>query len=354
MKKIPIALIMAGLIFSACQKGSARTFDNTIPTGVEVKDSFLENLFIPEFPYNSVKVVERPNSTRFVVIQAKNKVSDDMFKQYCATLGKRGISVKNDWDTKHGVLISAKVILVRELSKTPYVIEVSEAYHNAENVAVGLSYNIAWNAGPYIVYWIDKDFGKKFKTMTIYPDKDAPCPLPPFVGKYPQSKSVSCYRVVHLHENLNKEIERSDKAVFLFVSEDSPENIRDYYKELLIKRFKTHGMTGLEKYKWSTGTAGAEIRDYHGGDIGWLEGEFEHNRSRDYGILGRMDKITWEDLKQDKGKFVIPNRGEVFKVEIYKGRDIYTKGLNWIKVYYETDKSEIQKIIKTYSEIDKR
>ena len=352
IKKSSISFLTISFIFLLYHQSIASLFKNTVPTGKEINDPYLQNLFAPDFPYESVKVIEKQNGERVVAVKAKKKVSDDMFKQYYKTLENRGISVENDWDTKHGILMSAKVLFGRELSKKPYVIEYSEAYHEAENLTVGLPHNIAWKVGHYIVYWIDRDFGKKFKKITIYTNDDSPCPMPPLVGKYPQSKSVCCYRMEHIEENLNKEIKRSNKIVFLFVTRDSPEKIRDYYQEKLIKQFKAHRMLGLEKYNWSVELAGVKIKDY-GVDISWLEWEIEHNRTKDYGILNRLDKIIWEDLKQEKGKYIIPDGGEVFKVEIYKGSDNWTKGFNWIKVYYETDREEIQKIIKIYSEIDK-
>jgi len=327
-----------------------------IPAGVEINDPSVEKLFIPEFPHEWVKILDQQNGERVVAVKAKQKVSVDMFQLYYKTLEKRGISLKYDLDTKHDILMSGKVLLVRELSKKPYVIEYSEAFHKAKDIAVGLPHKLAWKVGDYIVYWIDKDFGKTFKQITIYPDNNSPCPPPPLIGQYPQSKSVCCYNLKKIVGDERTKTEITNTIHFLLVSKDPPEKLFAFYRERLIERFRVHGMG---KYDWNRTSAhvdaGIEIMSkYIKVGISWLEWELEHNRTIDSSRKGTYSiyKYIWEDLKQEKGRVLIPNGGEVFKVEIYRGSEKWTEGFNWIKVYYETDAEKIQKIIKDYSEKD--
>lgn len=330
-----------------------------IPAGVEINDPSVEKLFIPEFPYEWVKILDQQNGERVVAVKSKQEVSVDMFQQYYKTLERRGLSLKYDLDTKHDILRSGKVLLVREFSKKPYVIEYSEAIHKAKDITVGLPHNLAWKVGDYIVYWIEKDFGKTFKQIAIYPENNSPCPPPPLIGQYPQSRRVCCYNLKKIVGDERTKTEITNTIIFLLVSKDPPEKLFEFYRERLIGRFKAHGMG---KYDWNRTfahvDAGIEIMtkytSFRGVDISWLEWELEHNRTRDYGYKGTCDicKYIWEDLKQEKGRPIIPDGGEVFKVEIYMGSEKWTEGFNWIKVYYETDAEKIQKIIKDYSEKD--
>jgi len=126
MKKgyFPLLLCVIFLVFTSpsCDIRKNRA---PIPAGVEINDPSVEKLFIPEFPHEWVKILDQQNGERVVAVKAKQKVSVDMFQLYYKTLEKRGISLKYDLDTKHDILMSGKVLLVRELSKKPYVIEYS-------------------------------------------------------------------------------------------------------------------------------------------------------------------------------------------------------------------------------------
>ena len=56
----------------------------------------------------------------------------------------------------------------------------------------GEAESVVRNEGRYLIVLINKNFGKVFKKVEIYPEKETKCPEPPFVGKYPNSRSVSC------------------------------------------------------------------------------------------------------------------------------------------------------------------
>lgn len=348
-----ISLLAISLLFLLFQQVAAGYLKCTVPTGKEISNSYLENLFAPDFPFESVKVNEQQTGDVVVAIKFKEKVSDEIFKQYYKTLEKRNISVENDWDTKHGVLISGKVLLVREVSKEPYVIEFSESFHKSKDITIGLPYNIVSKVDNYIVSWIDKDFGSKFSKIIIYPNNDTLCPLFPLVEKYPRSKSLDCFRFEKLTGDKREHVQRSNAFVFRYVSKDSYEQIRDYYRERLIKRFKEYGMVGLEKYDWTTGSAGVKVSDNFGNELSWPRWKVVVSEVKDYSMFNNMEKYFWESCGTSGNKVVLPKDGEVFKVVITRGADKWTKGFNLISVFYETDRKEIQRTIKLYSVIDK-
>jgi hypothetical protein len=353
MKQIYISLLAISFLLLLFQQDTAGSSKKTVPTGVEINNPYLENLFVPDFPYDSVRVIEQKDGEIVVVIKAKEKVSDEMFKQYFVTLEKRNIWVERVWDTKHGVLELTRLFLVRQVPKEPYVIEYSKSIHKAKDITVGLPHNIVWKVDNYMVCWIDKGFGSKFNKIIIYPDADTLCPIFPLIEKYPQSKCRDCYRFEQLKGDKRTKVERSNQFVFRYISKDPFEKICHFYRERLIKRFKQHGMLGLEKYDWNTDLAGIKVVDSVRKGSSWRYLEMVRSQTMDHSIFNNVNIYTWEAFGGTSKKIVIPKDGEVFKVTVSRSSDKWTKDFNFITVFYETDSEAIQRVIKMYSEIDK-
>lgn len=192
MKRIIFSLSVLISVFALTSGSHAGLLKNTVPTGKEIKDPYLEQLFAPEFPYESVKVIETKNGKRYVVIKAKEKVSDEMRIDYEKNaLRNKGIVIHREGSPRTNTLLISEMRLYRTVSKMPYVVEYSEAKGHAVP-ELGEVESVVRNEGKYLVVLINKDFGKVFKKVEIYPERDAQCPEPPHVGKYPNSRSVSC------------------------------------------------------------------------------------------------------------------------------------------------------------------
>jgi len=48
----------------------------------EVKDEYLIKLFAPDFPHESIKVVENSKGRRFIVVKANEKISPKTLRAY--------------------------------------------------------------------------------------------------------------------------------------------------------------------------------------------------------------------------------------------------------------------------------
>jgi len=88
--------------------------------------------------------------------------------------------------------------------------------------------------GRYIIVQVDKEFGRVFRRFVLYPEEDAGCPDPPFVGRYPNSRSLACFA-------------EEDRIVFVYVTPDSKEAVFDYYKPLLKAHYDSVGFCCPEK-----------------------------------------------------------------------------------------------------------
>lgn len=293
------------------QISHAGLFKNTVPTGKEIKDPYLEQLFAPEFPYENIKVIETKEGKRFVVIKAKKRFSKEMEKEYQSkTLRQRNISIRRIYNPHTGALMIAEVKLVRKLSDVPYVVEYCMADKSGNK-------DIAWRDGKYFVVVINKDFGEKLKKLILYPEKEAACPAPPHVGKYPDSLALGCYKV-------------DSAIVFTYVTKDDPKKIYEFYKDRLKKHYDDIGFWFPES-SW----------EYHSWGFGMLI---------DYVGIEGIDKI----LSGIKEKTILPPGGVVLTIRIYRGAsdaEALAQGYSFIKVFYQTDQSKIKENIRQQNEL---
>lgn len=305
MKK-NIILIYVILFISPTMSSYAGFLKNSVPIGKEIKDHYLEQLFAPEFPCESVKVIETKEGKRYVVIKAKKYFSKEMEKEYQSkTLRQRNISIRRIYNPHTGVLMIGEIKLVRKVSDVPYVVEYCMAEKSANK-------DVAWRDGKFSVIVINKDFGKIFKTLTLYPEKEADCSFPPYVGKYPDSRSLGCYK-------------SGSSIIFTFVSKAEPQKIYDFYKDKLKKHYDDIGFWFPETY-WDSPSWG-------------------------FGML--ISNVGIEEINKILGaikeKTIPPPGGVIFTIRIYGGApdaEALIHGYTFIKVFYQTDQTNIKENIR--------
>lgn len=302
------------VILSSCDS-HAGLFKNNIPTGKEIKDPYLEQLFAPEFPFESVKVIETKEGKRYVVIKAKETVSDKIRLNYEKnTLRSRGIVIFRSGSPRTNILLISEMRLYRKVSEMPYVVEYSEVKGDViEFDRKRKVESVVRNEGKYLIVLINKDFGKVFKKVEIYPVKDAGCPEPPFVGKYPNARSISC-------------TEKNKWITFVYITKDKAEDIYNYYKDKLKSHYKKVGFNFPEKSWKGFGEFGMEISST------------EINRWKDY--LER-EKKDYKSIKSSP-----PSNGVVFHIVIEKlGMKPIIEDYSFIIVSYSLDQELIKKNI---------
>ena len=230
-----LSLSLSFLLFLFHVNSYAGLFGGYVPEGKEIKDSYLEKLFAPEYPYEWVKVTDTKEGKRYVVIKAKQKITKEMEKEYeQRTLMERNVTIYRRYNPHSGQIMDAGIRLFKKVSDKPYVIE----YCEASPWEVGRKEkDAAWRRGKYFVLWIDKEFGKRFKRLMIYPDKEASCPEVPFLGKYPNSISVGCPRQTYIRDSYPYEKGQS-RIMLTYVSRDEPKKIYDFYRDKLSEHFK--------------------------------------------------------------------------------------------------------------------
>jgi hypothetical protein len=234
-----LSLSLSFLLFLFHVKSYAGLFGGYVPEGKEIKDPYLEKLFAPEFLYESIKVIETREEKRYVVVKAKEKVTEKIRLDYEKnTLRKRGIVVFRSGSPRTNTLLISEMRLYRVASEKPYVVEYCEAEGDSLEREPGVE-SIVRNQGKYLMIHINKNFGKTFKKVEIYPEKETKCPEPPFVGKYPNSKSVSCTAG-------NRWIS------FVDVTEGKGQEVYDYYRERLKTHYKNVGFNFPER-AWKFG-----------------------------------------------------------------------------------------------------
>ncbi len=298
------------VMFYFCDS-QAGLFKNNIPTGKEIKDPYLEQLFAPEFPFESTKVIETKEGKRYVIVKAKETVSDKMRLNYEKnTLRNRGIVIFQSGSPRTNILLISEIRLYRRVSEMPYVVEYCKAKGKLER-KLGEVESVVDNQGKYLIVLINKDFGKVFKKVEIYPEKDAKCPEPPHVGKYPNARSISC-------------TEHNKGFYFIYVSKDNAEDIYNYYKGRLKTHYEKVGFNYPERAWKFPSDFGMYTQYVEVANIGFL----------DY-------------AKNEKSiKSPPPSNGVVFHIIVNKMslKPIF-EDYSFIRVYYSIDQELIKKNI---------
>jgi len=312
------------------EKSQAGLFGRDVPEGKEIKDPYLEQLFTPDYPYEWIKVIDTEEWKRYVVIKAKQIITKEMEKDYQGkTLRERNVGIYRYYSPRTNNLIVARIRLSRKVSDKPYVIEYCEATPWATREK---EKNIAWRTGKYFVLWIDKEFGKRFKRLTIYPDKEVSCPEPPFSGKYPNSITLGCTKQTFIKQSQPYYQKGQSRIIFTFVSKDEPKKIYEFYKDKLLQHFKSIGFIFPENY-W-------EYNHEYGIQI-------PHT---DIYVVDRIlssseDKYVLDEvLESNSFKGELPTGGVVFNIKIFKGESAegLIKEYSWIRIYYDVEPNVIQ------------
>ncbi len=315
---ILLGLSLSILLFLFLEKSYAGLFGGYVPEGKEIKDPYLEQLFAPEFPYESIKVIETKEDKRYAVVKAKEKVTEKIRLNYEKnTLRKRGIVVFREGSPRTDILMISEMRLYRVVSEMPYVVEYSEVKgdklgREAENVVT--------NEGKYLTVLINKNFGRIFKRVEIYPEKGTKCPRPPFVGKYPNSKGISCR-------------EGNQGISFVYVTKDKGQEVYDYYKERLKAHYKNVGFNFPEeswKFSGAVNSLGMQIKSSE---------------------VARVE-IYLDPLRKEASITPPSLNGVVFHIEIIQiGLNPVIKDFSLIRIFYCTHPERIGTYIKQMKEI---
>jgi hypothetical protein len=225
-KKIRESIILVGFIFFLIPSFSFGI--SWFEKEKEVADEYLTKLFAPEFPYESIKVVEDSKARRFIVIKTKEKIAGGALREYNNLLLSRGVNI---YGTFHYGMFSWQkrttsdyaITLTRKVKGEPDSVEISKSVvkdpvRNEPIVA-------ATAKGKEIRIAIEKDFGKGWREIRIIPDKELKEPEPK-IGRYPGSRlfKVNVY---------------GEARIPVFVSKDSLEQVYYYYEEKVKKSFET-------------------------------------------------------------------------------------------------------------------
>ena len=192
----------------------------------EVKDEYLTKLFAPDFPYESIKIVEDSKGRGFIVIKAREKIEGRFLREYEDLLLSRGVSIYGRFH--YGVFSWQKTVtdyaitITRKVEGEAGSVEISESIvknpeKNEPTVAASAK-------SKEIRIAIEKDFAKRWKKIKIIPDKEREAPEPK-IGRYPGSK---------LREMIN--LPSGDKS-WVYVSKDSLKRIYDFYEAKLLDSF---------------------------------------------------------------------------------------------------------------------
>jgi hypothetical protein len=230
LKRLFAPLVGALLCLVVPYASMAGLFGPSLPKGREVEDPYLARLFEPDFPYESIKVIETEEGKRYVVIKAKRSIDDRAQSDYCyKMLPKRNIVLYRAGSEWTKTVLVAELTMYRFPSERPYVVEYSriEGQPKSDKPWAPVESLVEFD-GRYIIVQVDKEFGRVFRRFVLYPEEDAGCPDPPFVGRYPNSRSLACFA-------------EEDRIVFVYVTPDSKEAVFDYYKPLLKAHYDSVG-----------------------------------------------------------------------------------------------------------------
>ena len=308
------------LTCSSCSSQAGLSKDY-IPKGKAISDSYLEQLFAPEFPYESIKVIETKEGKRYVVIKGKATITEKIRLDYEKnTLRNRGIVVFRSGSPRTNILLISEMRLYRKVSETPYVVEYSEVKGDIVEIDRKREVeSVVRNQDKYLIVLINKDFGKVFKKVEIYPEKDASCPEPPFVGKYPTSRTVLC-------------TEKNKGFTFNYVSKDKAEDIYNYYRDKLKAHYKKVGFN-LPERAWRYSGLGMKIDSY---------------------VIAVGDHGEYLERQKKEGKSIEsppPSNGVIFNIYIYRGEKSFIQDYSFVTVYYTINQEEIRKNIELYKKL---
>jgi hypothetical protein len=311
-KTIILALNCLFILALSYSDGQAGLLGDPVPKGKEIKDPYLEQLFAPDFPYESIKVIETGEGKRYVVIKANEKVTGERRIDYEKnTLRKRGIVVYRSGSPRTDRLLISEMRLYRVVSRMPYVVEYSEVIGGTLEQKDEVE-SVVRDEGKYLIVLINKDFGKVFRRVEIYPEKETKCPEPPFVGKYPNARSISC-------------AEKNKWYSFTYVTKDKGKIVYDYYKDKLKAHYKKVGFNFPERAWEFNDEFGIQIRSYE---------------------VARVGTYFNPQSKEASKTTVIPMNGMVPHIVIMEiGLMPTIEEYSLIRIYYTTDQEKINKNI---------
>ncbi len=195
----------------------------------EVPDEYLTKLFVPGFPYESIKVMEDSKGRRLIVIKAKEKIEGKALREYDDLLLSRGVSIYGAFH--YGVFSWNKTVtdyaitITRRVDGEPDTVEISESVvkdpkKNEPVVAASAK-------GREIRVAIEKDFGKKWKEIEIVPEKESVL-KEPTMWRYPGARLKTVRDLSALG---------GKGRVLTFVSKDPLKRIYEHYLEKLKRSF---------------------------------------------------------------------------------------------------------------------
>ena len=247
-----LVAVLAGpvLCLFLAQPSGAGLFGPSLPKGNEVEDPYLVQLFVPEFPYESIKVIETREGKVYVVIKAKEAIDGRAQYEYCyEMLPRRNIVLYRAGSEWTKTVLVAELTMYRFPSERPYVVEYSciRGQPKSDKPWAPVEGLIEFE-GKHIIVQVDKEFGRVFKRFVLYPEEDGGCPDPPFVGRYPNSKNLACF-------------EQEGRIVFVYVTPDSKEAVFEYYKPLLRAHYESVGFCYPEENWGRYALYGLILRD---------------------------------------------------------------------------------------------
>ncbi len=159
---IILSLSISISLFLFQGKSHAKLFGDDVPEGKEIKDPYLEQLFAPEFPYESIKVVETKEGKRYVVVKATKRINEKERVDYeYKTLRNRGIIVFQSASPRTNTLLISEIRLYRVASEKPYIVEYCEAKGNILEKERRVE-SVVRNEDKHLIILINKGFGKTF------------------------------------------------------------------------------------------------------------------------------------------------------------------------------------------------
>ena len=310
----------------------AESFGDSVPKGDEVRDPYLEKLFSPEFPFETIKIIAAKDEEKYVIIKAKQNLTDEIKNRYeKETLRKRKIIITRHYRVKDKTLAFCEMTLYRVVSEMPYVVEFSNV--RGKQWPENRSDDVLRQVGQYLIIFVSDNFGSAFKKVVVYPEKENSCLDPPVAGKYPGSKSIACY-----------EYEGDKIITFVLAAKAKAVDIYNHYRDKIRKHYEETGLNFPES-KW-------KIQDIRGPQFGV---KMTTIRLSELGpFLNLMEIVMKQDvtqlyhhgpeLKKLTKSTQIPTNGLILSVEINKG-DEPISDYSFIKIYYSVNSDENKRII---------